>query len=387
MKIVFFTHPDFLGSQSMPRFAAMLSEGMKERGHEVEIWSPQPKFFKLSSIGPLKKWLGYIDQFVVFPSELKKRLKRYPPDTLFVFADHALGPWVPLVKDRNHVIHCHDFLAQRSARKEITENPTGFTGRVYQNFIWRGYSKGKNFISVSNKTDQELLQFLAAEPQLHEVVYNGLNRPFEILDAIEARVLMSKITGLDLSEGYILHIGGNQWYKNRLGVIEVYESWRKLSNNKLPLLMIGKYPALPLEMKKRASEFKDDIIFLADILDEQLQQAYSGARLLLFPSLAEGFGWPIAEAMASGCPVVTTNEAPMTEVAGEAAFLIDRKPEAPQYVISWANEAAQIVNKVISLSPSDLQMVIDAGIKNSMRFDTNNALNSVENIYKKILNN
>lgn len=371
----------------MPRFAAMLSEGMKERGHEVEIWSPQPKFFKLSSIGPLKKWLGYIDQFVVFPSELKKRLKRYPPDTLFVFADHALGPWVPLVKDRNHVIHCHDFLAQRSARKEITENPTGFTGRVYQNFIWRGYSKGKNFISVSNKTDQELLQFLAAEPQLHEVVYNGLNRPFEILDAIEARVLMSKITGLDLSEGYILHIGGNQWYKNRLGVIEVYESWRKLSNNKLPLLMIGKYPALPLEMKKRASEFKDDIIFLADILDEQLQQAYSGARLLLFPSLAEGFGWPIAEAMASGCPVVTTNEAPMTEVAGEAAFLIDRKPEAPQYVISWANEAAQIVNKVISLSPSDLQMVIDAGIKNSMRFDTNNALNSVENIYKKILNN
>src|SRR5690606_565450 len=115
MNIVFFAHPHFLGQQSMPRFARMLSEGMKEQGHKVEIWMPKPVFYNLPFLTILKKWMGYIDQFIIFPSQVKKRLHVCPDDTLFVFTDHALGPWIPMVAHRHHVIHCHDFLAQRSA--------------------------------------------------------------------------------------------------------------------------------------------------------------------------------------------------------------------------------------------------------------------------------
>ena len=74
MKIILFTHPDFLGSQSMPRYANMLLRGMQERGHEVEVWSPKARFYKLPMKDSLKKWLGYVDQYIVFPMEVKFKL-------------------------------------------------------------------------------------------------------------------------------------------------------------------------------------------------------------------------------------------------------------------------------------------------------------------------
>src|SRR5688572_11535918 len=162
----------------MPRFANMLAEGMKQRGHTVNIWSPTSTFNKLPGSAFMKKWLGYIDQFIIFPLIVRRRIKSLSPDTLFVFTDHALGPWVPLVSDRLHVIHCHDFLAQQSAAGEIPENVTGWTGRQYQQLIWRGYSKGKNFISVSLNTRSALQRFLPAPAQRSEMVYNGLNQRF-----------------------------------------------------------------------------------------------------------------------------------------------------------------------------------------------------------------
>jgi glycosyltransferase involved in cell wall biosynthesis len=369
----------------MPRFAKMLSDGMQKRGHKTEIWQPQPIFFKLSKIGSIRKWLGYIDQFLIFPVHVKKKLKRGDSSVLFVFTDHALGPWVPLVKDRPHIIHCHDFLAQRSALNKIKENPTSFTGRMYQKFIRNGYSKGNNFISVSNKTNEDLQEFLVTKPNLSEVVYNGLNRQFMNVETREARASFGEITGIDLSSGYLLHVGGNQWYKNRIGVIEIYESWRNISNLSLPLLLIGKSANPGLARKKEMSQYAEDIFFLTNITDQQLQVAYAGARLLLYPSLAEGFGWPIVEAMASGCPVITTNEAPMTEVAAEAAFLIRRKPENKKDIMIWADEAARVVNQIVDLPQNDLEEVIKSGIANAMRFETEAALDKIEKIYNSAL--
>jgi glycosyltransferase involved in cell wall biosynthesis len=357
---------------------------MEQRGHQIEVWTPEAFFYKLSAPGSLKKWLGYLDQYLMFPGQVRKRIKSYPRQTLFVFTDHALGPWVPLVANRPHIIHCHDFLAQQSASGKIKENPTGLTGRLYQQFIRKGYSKGKNFISVSNKTSRDLEGFLIKKPQLSDVVYNGMNRDFKPLEIDNTRKLFGEAIGVDLSQGYILHIGGNQWYKNRVGVIEIYESWRKLDNGKLPLLLIGKEPAEALKDKQKKSAYANDIFFLTDISDEQTLLAYAGATLLLFPSIAEGFGWPIAEAMASGCPVITTNEAPMTEVAGDAGFLIKKRDEQNGSVNFWADESALVVDHVISLSPAERKAVVEKGIKNSKRFRTETMLNSIEEIYKNL---
>lgn len=383
MHIVFFAHPDFLGHQSMPRFAHMLAAGMRARGHTVETWQPRPWLFRLAAPASLKKWLGYLDQYVVFAYLVRRRLKQCPLGTLFVFTDQALGPWVPLVSHRPHVIHCHDFLAQRSAQGSIAENPTGWTGRYYQAFIRQGYARGQHFISVSHKTRDDLHRFLSLPPQRSEVVYNGLNQAFLPLDPPMQRAKLGQALHQDLMGGYLLHVGGNHWYKNRSGVIEIYDAWRA-GGGTLPLLLVGEKPTAALLAKYENSPYKEQIYLVSGLSDELVRTAYAGATVFLFPSLAEGFGWPIAEAMASGCPVVTTNEAPMTEVAGSAGFLIPRRPQKPAAAAAWAEQAAQVVQQLVTLPAAERAALIRAGLTNAQRFDPSGALNQIESIYRSI---
>jgi len=385
MFIAFFTHPKFLDSQSMPRFASMLSEGMRDKGHTVEIFTAKPYFFKLPVPRPLKKWMGYIDQYILFPISVKRKIKRLPADSLFIFTDHALGPWVPMVADRPHVIHCHDFLAQRSALNQIPQNRTGFTGRQYQAFIRRGYSKGQNFISVSKKTQSDLNQFLQRIPSLSEVVYNGLSQPFKVMNTVECRRILSNKTGIDLSEGYILHVGGNQWYKNRVGVIKIYDAWRKRYKINLPLLMIGQQPSEAIVKERDLAQHRQDIYLLTHIADSLINISYSGASAFLFPSIAEGFGWPIVEAMASGCPVITSNDAPMTEVAGDAASLIPVMPFAVNEQDKWATTAADVLNVVVAMDAGQRNKSIAKGVLNAARFDKIATLDNIEAIYFKVI--
>lgn len=387
MKIIFFTHPSFTSHQSMPRFSKMLTEGMKNRGHQIDIWSPDPFFVKFLKIKKIEKWLGYIDQYIIFPFRIKKQLKSLDKNTLFVFCDHALGLWVPYVKKRPNVMHCHDFLAQQSALGLIPFNKVSFTGRIYQKLIRNGYSQSQNFISVSNKTKSDLHVFLNKTPRLSEVVYNGLNRAFsfDLYNIDNSRQELTNYFKVTCDEGYILHVGGNQWYKNRKGIIDIYNTWRTYYKNKIPLILIGEPPSQPLIRAKEASVFKDDIIFLSGVTDAMINKFYSSASVFLFPSLAEGFGWPIAEAMSSGSLVITTNEAPMNEVGGGAAFYIAKMPNDYNLIDEWSKSAAGVLERVVNLSLKDKAISIARGVENAKRFNQDEALDKIEKVYELIL--
>lgn len=369
----------------MPKFASMLSSGMESRRHTVQVWSPKPVFSQITSLPVLKKWLGYIDAFVIFPLWAKRQIKKAGPQTLFVFTDQALGPWVPLVKNHFCIVHCHDFLAQRSALGQIDKNPVGWFGRQYQTYQYHGYRQAQNFIAVSEHTRKDLEHFMEFRPIFCEVVYNGFNQRFYPTDPAKARDRLSMLTGLDLKEGFILHIGGNQWNKNRQGVIEIYNAGRRLGGLKLPLLMVGYPPDSELLQTYESSEGKENIHFLSGKTDDFIRMAYCAASVFLFPSLAEGFGWPIAEAMASGCLVITTNLAPMTEVAGEAAFLIPPHPDNPSDVSRWASACAGTVEAVLCLDPKQRQAQILAGLENAKRFDAHHTIDRIEEIYLSVL--
>jgi hypothetical protein len=273
MKIVLFTHPSFLEHQSMPRYANMLLNGMKERKHEVAVWSPKARFYKLPCFGFFKKWLGYIDQYIVFPIEVKLKLLNASKDILFVFADQALGPWVPLVHHKKHVVHCHDFLALKSALGVIPENPTSFSGKQYQNFIRNGFSKGKYFISISKKTQEDLQELHLGKIISSAVCYNGLSRPFHPLPPIDSRRILEDKLNIKLAAGYIMHIGGNQFYKNRKGVIEIYDFWRNINNQKIPLLLIGEEPSAELLDLHQKSAYREDIHFVTNLSDDYINHA------------------------------------------------------------------------------------------------------------------
>jgi glycosyltransferase involved in cell wall biosynthesis len=370
----------------MPRFAKLLADGMEERGHQIEIWSPKPQFYNLPFPKAFIKWLGYIDQYVAFPTQIRNRLKATSPtNTLFVLTDQALGPWLPLIANLPHVVHCHDFLAQQSALGLIPENQTSWTGKQYQAYIRRGYLQGKNFISVSKKTQQDLHHFINPSTIQSDVVYNGLNQSFNAEDPTKARIKISAKTGLNLENGYLLHIGGNQFYKNRTGVVELYDAWRSISKTTLPLVLIGESPDENLSNRISQSAYKTSIYSFNNIEDSLISAAYSGALVFLFPSLAEGFGWPIAEAMACGCPVITTDEAPMTEVAGNAGFLIPKQPTNVSDIKNWVQNAAILVEKIVSFSPEERKNIADASIENAKRFDADLALDKIEEIYQNIL--
>ncbi|RXG12884.1 glycosyltransferase involved in cell wall biosynthesis [Leeuwenhoekiella aestuarii] len=371
----------------MPRFTRMLAEGMKERGHEVSVWSPRPKAFKLAPTSGLKKYFGYIDQFYFFPKSVRKRLKALDDEVLFVFSDQALGPWVPLVENRINVIHCHDFLAQQSAKSEIPNQKTGILGSFYQYLIHKGYTRGSNFISVSQKTQNDLHRFLAKIPASSSVVYNGLNQAFAPGDKTRLLSKLHKLISLDLSEGFLLHVGGNQWYKNRIGVIEIYNAWRDLDSKSFPLLLIGHEPDELLKNAAKHSPYASSIYFWTTASDEAVKWSYACAQLLIYPSLAEGFGWPIAEAMASGCPVITTGEAPMTEVGGLAARYIPRRPDQQDRILKWAEESSKAITEILDLDASSRKQLIEQGIRNAKRFDTREALDQIENIYQTLVTN
>ncbi len=358
---------------------------MRARGHDVEIWSPVAFFYRLPVAQHLKKWPGYIDQFLIFPQQVRTRLRRVKSDILFVFADQALGPWVPLVSSFPHVIHVHDFMALRSALGEFPQNPTTWTGRVYQHYIRNGFIKGKNFISISCKTQQDLTRLLGnTQPNISAVIYNGLNYPFTPLISDRAFQILVD-SGLSVPrEGFLMHVGGNQWYKNRLGVLSIYKAYCEQIPNPLPLWMIGGRPTSELLLESSSLDPKGKVIFLQGIDSEALNAAYTLSRALIFPSLAEGFGWPIAEAMACGCPVLTTGEAPMTEVAGDVATYIPPMPHGTGRE-EWAHNAAKSLLDLLGRDSVKAAEIRERSIRHAQSFTPEKALDAYEGVYRSII--
>lgn len=382
MKLILLAHPDSFVTASMPRFAGMIRRGMAERGHEVELWTSRRTLGRLPVRSRfLSKWLGYVDQFLVYPGKLRRQVSQQPAGTVFVVTDQALGMWVPHLAHRPHIIHCHDFLALRSACAEFPENPTGWTGRQYQQMIRRGFSRGQAFISVSESTRADLHRFLPRPPKVSEVIYNGLNHPFRPMEWSE-RVSLLKPTGIELPQsGFVVHVGGNQWYKNRSGVVEIYRAFAAGCLHPPALWMIGAAPTPKLLRLAASVPNPARVHFLTGLTNEQVNAAYSQARALLFPSLGEGFGWPIAEAMAAECPVITTNLPPMTEVAGGNARVIPRMPAEGLERVAWARAAAAILGDVLRLDESGRAEIVRRGRQQAARFSTDTALDAYEKIY------
>ena len=368
----------------MPLFAALLERGMAERGHEVSVWECPVFFGRLAGGGPFGKWLGYLDQFVVFPRIIRRRLVSEPNETLFVFADHALGPWILLVARRPHLVHCHDFLAQRCAAGEVPWNRTEATGKIYQGMIRGVCWRGRNFISVSQATRRDWHRFCGGVPAVAAVVSNALNGDFSPGDQGAAREALGRRCGADLRKGWILHVGGNQWYKNRTGVVEIYEAWRAMTDRPLPLVMLGPDPDAAISERIARSSAGNSIHLFGPVDFSILREAYRGAEALVFPSLAEGFGWPVAEAMACGCPVVAPNAEPMTEAGGDAVGYFEPLVAGADRA-KWAREAAGVLDCVLREDAEARGKRRAMGLENARRFEPGKILGEYEAVYRGVL--
>jgi glycosyltransferase involved in cell wall biosynthesis len=364
MKIVLVGNYPADRQTSMLRYATFLQRELERRGHQVRLIAPKVIVRKLVGAGNrFGKWLGYIDKFVLFRFSLKRLVG--DADVIHV-CDHSNSMYLPQIRSIPTLITCHDALAIRSALKHYPRNPTGKSGRLLQSWIHRSLSFADRIIYVSSKTRSDFEQLLGIKvPAV--VIRHALNWSFSPAPECEVENLLVQ---LELDRyGYIIHVGGNQWYKNRLGVLEMFVALRTHEQFRhMKLVMVGKPLTSQLHDWCRANGLHD-VTVLENASNEQLRTLYTGAFALLFPSFEEGFGWPVLEAQACGCPVITSNRAPMTEIAGEGAKFVD--PEVPDTILPAALECA-----------AERLALIDSGFRNVVRFAPHEVVRSYERIYQ-----
>lgn len=388
LDVALYTHPHYLGLRSQDQFAAMLADGLRARGHRVVVRRPLGWLQARWPWPRLAKWAGYADQYLLFAHQLRAAVRRDPPGMLQVLCDQALGPWVPRLADRPHVVHCHDLLALRSALGELPEHPTALSGRVYQRYIRAGFRQARHFISISEKTRADLLRIGGVRPQTSEVVYNGLARPYSPLPAEQAQARLCAAGIEPPAAGYLLHVGAGQWYKNTAGVLALYAAVvrrESAAGRPVPALwMVSPPPGADLREALAAVPAGSEVRFIGPLTPQWLQAAYAAAHALLFPSLEEGFGWPIAEAMACGCPVVTTDAAPMTEVGGDAPVYLPRLCSAGERA-AWAAAAAPRIGGLLPPDATLRDRHVQAGLRQARRFDGDRAIDAYVAIYRRVL--
>jgi len=359
------------GQESMARFCELLRQGLAGCGEEVAVLRPWPVFAGLQ-IGPaaLRKWLGYLDKFLLFPLVVWREAKSFD---LIHICDHSNSMYVHFLRGKPHLVTCHDLLAVRSALGEIPANPTSWSGRMLQRAIRHGLKRAQFVACVSQKTRQDLLRLIGRDPELTPCIYNGLNYPYRPMARVEAqerlRALLVSQSKAEVMGPFLLHVGGNQWYKNRLGVLEIFARLREDADFRLyRLIMAGKPCTRELHSFIAGHDLHGDVVELTGVDNEDLRALYSLAEGLVFPSIEEGFGWPIIEAQACGCPVFTSNRPPMTEIGGNAAAYFD--PGDPK-----------VAATVISERRSSMA---ERGIANAARFSAAGMLGRYRDIYIRL---
>ena len=382
MRILLIRHYKLIEGPSMRSFANKIAHGMRQRGYVVrEITAPVVFGRLFGKENGCVKWMAYLDQFVLFRLQLWWLSRRLSSRTLCVFCDQALGPWIPLLKHHPHVVHVHDLLALQAAQSRQPFHHLGWSGRLYQRWICHGFRQAQFFLSVSVATRDALTAELQRPPRMNGVLLNPLLPRFRPVPPAEAAAdLAAAIPNLG-SRPFLFHIGRN-WYKNRLGVLMIWEQlWSLTISTPHALVLVGTLEPELQRWLDQHPHMEQHLYVLERASDALVLALYNRAAALMFPSHAEGFGWPVLEALACGCPVVTTGCPPMTEVGGDCASYIPPAPTEPSAQPGWARQSAEQVAAVLARSREEQQAVRSQGIARAQSFNQAEWLDQLEAHY------
>lgn len=204
--------------------------------------------------------------------------------------------------------------------------------------------KARKIITISNSSKNDIINEYKIKKEKIEVVHLGLKDAFE-----KTTKNMNSLKEFGVKEDFILFVGTLQPRKNISRLIEAFAQVEKNYKKGLQLVVIGKKGWLYEEILKAPEKFNvtDKILFLDFVGDEDLPLFYKNALCYVLPSLYEGFGLPVLEAMRYGCPVITSNVSSLPEAGGDAALYFD-----PEDV----NDIAKTIEKVINDTKLQSQM-------------------------------
>lgn len=289
--------------------------------------------------------------------ELPWIINKYKKDTIFHSPSFVSSPLIKIpmvmtIHDLNHL--------------EFPQYYSPFHKYYYKYIVKTSALKCKKILTDSKFSKGEILKWLKFDESNVKVTYCGVGEKFRIIkDEIELERVQKKYK---LPNKFVLYVGNLRPHKN---VESLVEAMKSIDN--IRLVINGKANE---SLKQIIDKYtlKERIQFIGYIDEEDLPVIYNLATVFVFPSLYEGFGLPPLEAMACGCPVVTSNVSSLPEVVGSLAITVDPKDK---------EKIANSIQLLLSNKVMRENMSIEAS-QYSKRFTWGKTVQETINVYKKI---
>jgi glycosyltransferase involved in cell wall biosynthesis len=286
------------------------------------------------------------------PPNVRRRLILEPFSPRAADLFHGLNQRLPRLRFRRSVATFHDLFVM-SGEYSTPEFRARFTQQARD-----AAERADAIIAVSEFTRSQVISLLGVEPSRVHVVHHGTRR-LDFPTMVRRNV--------------ILNVGAIQTRKNIARLVEAFEAvdpdWH--------LVIAGSagYGSAEILARIAASPARDRIAVTGYISPEELAAWYAKASIFAFPSLDEGFGMPLLEAMAAGVPIVTSNRSALPEVAGDAAMLVN--PESTEELRQALRDLTQGEELRRSLA--------SRGADRARLFTWEKAVAETWNIYRKLL--
>jgi glycosyltransferase involved in cell wall biosynthesis len=241
---------------------------------------------------------------------------------------HASHPVALYTQGRPNVYTIHDLVPLRLPNATLEDK------RYYYNLVRRIANTADHIVTVSEHSRRDIMEFLHVSEERITNTYQAVDIPSDLLDTTDDEVADEVFRLFDLEFGrYFLFYGAIEPKKNVSRIVDAYTS----AGSRLPLIIVGGSGwQNTVERRKirdrrfssyvfRDGEFRERrrVRWFPYLPRNELISLIRGARAVIFPSIYEGFGLPVAEAMLLGTPVITSNITSLPEVAGEAALLVN----------------------------------------------------------------
>jgi glycosyltransferase involved in cell wall biosynthesis len=263
---------------------------------------------------------------------------------------HSLASTAPLHGRFARVVTIHDLIY-----KVHPEAHRGVLSLGMGVLVPAAARRSRRIIAVSQNTADDIVRLFRVPRERIDVVPQGLGAPARAEPAPETEVRAR----FELGERPIaLSVSAKRPHKN---LVRLLEALALIPGERRPMLVVPGYPTWhETELRERAAQLgvADDVRFLAWVEAGELEALYAMAGCFVFPSLYEGFGFPVLEAMDRGVPVACSDRSSLPEVAGEAALLFD--PESPRAI-------ADAVERLLA-DPVLTARLRDAGRAQAARF-------------------
>ncbi len=279
---------------------------------------------------------------------------------------HGLSNEIPRIKSHHipYVVTIHDLIFKRFPRYYRSVDR-----KIYNLKFKYAVNNADTTIAISEQTKRDLIEFYKADPNKIKVIYQSCHENFRKQYSNE--VLHHVKKKFSLPDQFILNVGTIESRKNLHAILNAV----KIMKNDVPLVVVGRKTKYMNFVKIQLKKMKFDmskLFFLHDVSIEELPSIYQLSSVFVYPSLFEGFGIPIIEALSSGVPVISTINGCFKEAGGPESLYID------------PNDYEDLADKIdLCLENENLRLKMkEAGHEFVKKFDPKIISKEIMNVYQ-----